>query len=332
MFRVEPTSGISDPALPGEQGVTLVQNDDDFNSMLVNLGAFGVVYTYILKTTELYWLRESKRLHHWSEIRSRLKSGELFRYKDSNGNIREYRSVMVQVNPYRNEEIKDHLCIVVKHRLAEPESRTILEMTRSIFTWLGNNPLVFWFTRNRLRNSPEKAPKMIDTSLKALKDKVYINKSYKVLFQGVEYIKERAFDTEFAFDMARPYWDVVDELFRKAEQFKNQGWYATAPIGLRFVKRSGAYITPEYNREVCYIDTSFLIGTRGAYEMVTGFQELMFSEGGIPHWGKKNAELSNHLDILDRYLPKLAVWKHLRHKYDPLRTFSNEYLEKFSLT
>ncbi len=59
-YRIEPTNGVSDPALFNEAGITLVQNDDDFYSALVSLGSMGIIYSFILEVMESYWLEEKK--------------------------------------------------------------------------------------------------------------------------------------------------------------------------------------------------------------------------------------------------------------------------------
>jgi D-arabinono-1,4-lactone oxidase len=103
-------------------------------------------------------------------------------------------------------------------------------------------------------------------------------------------------------------------------------------VGLRFVKSSGAYLAPEYNRNVCYIDTPFLQGTVGADELIEAFQDIMFAGGGFPHWGKKNSRLSAHTNLIPQTFPKLATWKLVQKKYDPGGLFANNYTARFFLT
>ena len=303
----------------------LVQNDDDFYSLLVGLGGFGVIVSYVMETVEMYWLKESKTMHKWSEIKPKLQSGELF-----NG----ARVVVVQVNPYPvPEEEKEHWCLLVRLEEITKEHRDFREGTRNLVSSvLGNNAVGYWFTRLRFRFFPSKTPQMLQSAFKALKDKVYINKSYKVLNQGVGYIKERGYDAEFAFDMATPYWEVIDKLFERADLFKRQGnLYSTGPFCMRFVKQSEAYLTPEYKRDVCYIDNTFLMGTVGAEDMLADYQQTMFAMGGMPHWGKKNFKLVVHLDKLPLFYPKFDIWRKKRNEYDPNRTFINAYMEKYKL-
>jgi len=325
IFRIEPANGISDPTQHQEENVTLVQNDDDFYSVLVGLGGFGIICSYVMETVEMYWLRESKTIHKWSEIKSKLQSGELFTGA---------RHVVVQVNPYPvPEEENEHWCLLVRIEEIPKEHRDFGEATRNLLSsFFGNNALVYWFTRLRFRYAASKTPQMLQGAIKALKDKEYINKSYKVLHQGVGYIKERGYDAEFAFNMTAPYWEVIEKLFERADLFRKKGnLYSTGPFCLRFVQRSHAYLTPEHERDVCYIDTTFLQGTVGVEDMLEDYQQTMFAMGGMPHWGKKIFKLGVHLDKLPLFYPKLNTWRQTRNRYDPKKTFINAYMEKYSL-
>jgi len=115
--------------------------------------------------------------------------------------------------------------------------------------------------------------------------------------------------------------------------FAEQGKiYMTSPVGMRFVKASGAYLAPDYGRDVCYIDTPFLQGIIGADELLEACQDIMFAGGGFPHWGKKNSRLSAHMDPVAKTFPKLAAWKNIQKKFDPEGIFANNYTSRFLLT
>jgi hypothetical protein len=92
-----------------------------------------------------------------------------------------------------------------------------------------------------------------------------------------------------------------------------------------------AYLSPGYNRAVCYVDTPLLKGTVGGDELLEAYQESMFACGGFPHWGKKNFKLSGHLDKIKKNFPKLNVWQAVQAKYDPEKLFTNIYTERFQL-
>ena len=195
---------------------------------------------------------------------------------------------MVLVNPYKIDD--ENTCVLVKHQevYTEPDHRSINERTRNIISGIfGNISISYYVTRFNIQHRRTKIPNMINSSLKTLKDKVFLNRAHKVLFQGFEYIKERAYDCEFAFDIKQAnYLDMMEKIIDYAEQRKTDNLYLTSPIGIRYTQKSDAYLTMESGRDVCYMDTPFLLGSINATELLNDLQDIFFEHGGIPHWGK----------------------------------------------
>nr|MBX2843304.1 FAD-binding protein [Flammeovirgaceae bacterium] len=292
-LRIEPKNGISDPDKHDEKDVELKQNDQFFYSALVNLGCFGIVYSYILGMEKMYYLKESKECFKWKDIKPKLEDGSLFFEEDGKTPI---RGVMVQVNPYKNEEKGDNTVIVVKHRLLKQKpKRNLNDRKRNWLITIFGNPtlatLSIIFIRKKLINKPEKLPRILAQSLRSLKDSSYENKGYKVLYQGIEYVKVRAYDSEFAFDISdnkNDYIVAIEKMFEKAENNRQKGLYQSSPMGIRFVDKSSVYLSPEYGKKVAYIDVPFVLGTPGSDDFLMEYQKIMIKEGGIPHWGKMN--------------------------------------------
>ncbi len=323
LYRIEPSNGISDPALFNEEDITLVQNDDDFYSVLVSLGCMGIVYSYILCVEDLYWLEEKKVLDTWSAVKPKLKDKSL---------LKEGRHVMVLVNPY--ETNGDHSCLVTRiNRTPKPGYVFWRDKRNFIITTLSEWRITYWIVWLSFRIFFKRTPKRIDRSMRILQDKSYIGKSYDVLFQGLQFLKEKSFDTEFVFDLEdNSFLDCIESLFVTAQRFVDQGKiYQSSPIGLRFVMPDTAYLSAGYHHAVCYVDTPVLKGTVGADELLEAYQENMFACGGFPHWGKKNFKLSGHLDKIKPRFPKLSVWQSIQKKYDPEKLFTNLYTDRFQL-
>ncbi|TRX59462.1 FAD-binding protein [Fulvivirga sp. M361] len=331
-LRIEPTNGITNADQYNETGVELVQNDKIFYSAILSLGCFGIVYSFILEMEKMYYLEETKKCYEWSTIKPQLEDRSLFYEKDGTTPI---RGVMVQVNPYENDQ-KDHTCIVVRHRLIEKKrGRSIGDATRNwISSILGRLPVSYWVIRRIANKNAAKMPKMIDRSLRSLKDKRYINKGYKILYQGAEFVKIRAYDSEFAFDMTGNKNDFVvalEEMFKKAESNKADKLYQTAPMGLRFVDQSPAYLSPEYRGQVAYIDTPFILHTPKLDEILLGYQEIMLKNKGIPHWGKINTILDGKPEIIQANYPKLKEWQEVFREFNPNKIFSNKFSDRLNL-
>src|SRR5690606_26896431 len=77
MVQIEPADGITDaeifpgtleenPAIP----VTLIQDDMQFNAMVVSVGSMGIVYSVTLKTEPKFWLREVRTLEKWADTKA----------------------------------------------------------------------------------------------------------------------------------------------------------------------------------------------------------------------------------------------------------------------
>src|SRR4029077_17683030 len=138
----------------------------------------------------------------------------------------------------------------------------------------------------KLNKHWEKSPKQLEAALHGVRDKRYVNKSFKVLYQGFVYLKERAYDCEFAFDLNDgkfSYIRAIDDVMAAVKTFATNNYYESSPLGMRFTKRSTAFLAPETERDVCYIDTPFLLSTEGTEVMLEHYQQIMLKNGGVPH-------------------------------------------------
>jgi hypothetical protein len=271
----------------------------------------------------MYWLKESKKMYKWSDIKPKLLDKSL---------LNEARHVMILVNPYETKG--DHTCLVTRINITSDKPQNWLDKVRSLAARkFSEMRIIYWYARLKFWLFSRSTPKLIDRSIRSLRDESYINKAHFVLYQGSEFVKERAFDAEFAFDMNADYISVVEKIFETTKHFMEKGKiYMTSPVGIRFVKASDAFLAPEYKRDICYVDTPFLQGTVGADELLEACQDLMFAGGGFPHWGKKNSRLSAHTGAIAKTFPKLVAWKKIQKKYDPDGLFANNYTARFFLT
>jgi hypothetical protein len=327
VFRIEPDNGITNPnAYSAYPRISLIQDSKVFNSVVVSLGAMGIIYSLVIEVVRMYWLEETKLLCDWPQIKPLLADGSIHE---------SVRSVMIQDTPYKKKN-GGRSCILVSHRqIDEPEKPlTVNESSRNWLGTLGNNALVYNFILWQMNRNPAGNIGKIETSLRSLRDRIYVNKSHKVLYQGVEYIKERAYDSEFAFDLGQDkYLEALEELFECAEKTAHEkGIYESAPLGLRFVKKSEAYLTPEFGKDVCYIDTPFLVKTRGADELLGIYGKILLKHGGIPHWGKINDVLSDNPGIIRDFYPMLEVWQHVYREFNSGGIFNNEFTDRMGLT
>ncbi len=336
VMRIEPTDGITDRDKYNNPNIELKQNDDYFNSVLLSLGSMGVIYSFIIEVRKEYWLEETKKLCFWSEVKPLLKDRSLFE-KDAEGR-QVYRGISVLINPYPNEKENDHLCLIMRHKeVPKPERRTLGESLPNILGRIGGIlPIGIIVAFQTLYEQPKKMPKLLDSALKSIKDKKYINVSHKVLHQGIELTKSRALSAEFAFDFYAQepdYVDVVDQIIKKAAALSREGLYQTSPLSLRFVDQSPAYLALENQSPACYIDVPLLTKSPGRKRILQEHQDLVLIMGGFPHWGKINDRLDgiNQPDLIRNKFPNLDKWEKVFNELNPNGTFSNRFTERLNL-
>lgn len=340
-YRVEPQKGITNPATYNEEDITLIQDDDKFCSALVSLGCMGIIYSYIVELEPMYWLEERKEYTIWSRVKPKLANKSLL-YKDYPYNRNPYRMVAIQLSPYPFTSGKfkgEYPCMVVRMEKldGEPIRRSLSQRKRSPSVIFGNFRLSYWITKFMVRFFPKQIPSIVRNSIRLLWDGTYVDKGYKVLYQGAELIKSKAYDAEYAFRMNKKpgdphYTEVVDALLEKARDLKDKyKLYQSSPIGIRFVKGSKAFLTPECDRNVAYIDTPTLVKGRSSDEILDQYQEIMIDGGGLPHWGKISNGIVGKPEIIIKNYPKLGRWQDALHFFSPKKMFVNEFIERLQL-
>lgn len=340
-YRVEPKKGITNPDTYDEEGIILIQDDNKFYSALVSLGCMGIIYSYIVELEPMYWLEERKEYTIWSRVKPKLLNKSLL-YKDHPYNRNPHRMVAIQLSPYPLTSGKfkgEYPCIVVKmDKLdGEPIRRSLSQKWRSPSVILGNFRISYWITKLMVRLFPKQIPGIVKNSIRLLWDGTYVDKGYKVLHQGAELIKSKAYDAEYAFRINRKpsdphYTEVVEELLAKAQYLKEERkLYQSAPIGIRFVKGSKAYLTPECNRDVAYIDTPTLVKGHSSDEILDEYQDIMITGGGIPHWGKISNRIIGKPEIILNNYPKLEQWQETLRFFSPKKMFLNKFIKRLQL-
>lgn len=325
-YRIEPENGITDPSKYNEAPI-LIRDDEIFNSAIVSFGTFGIVFSYVLEVDEMFYFSEKKVVKAWNEVRVQLEQN-VFSQHDS---------VFIQVNPY--EYNGKQLALLATHDRKERSDKKLwLEnlkhnywhrlkrMTRSVQHGLASIvPYMLWLVILRINLFPNYIRRFLNTAVKSQRDEQYFNKGYKVMYQGLDYIKERAFDCEFAVPVKNGrYLEVLDELIVFLQQLSNEYQiHLTSPVGLRFVKGSGAYLTPEYSEDVCYIDTPVLLHVYGRDTIISRIQQFMIDNGAKAHWGKLNNVVSD--EYVKICYPKLEIFKCHMKAFNPAHLFSNVF-------
>lgn len=340
--RIEPNEGISSPDFL-EPGVELIQNDDYFNSVLISFGSMGIIHSFILEVQNLYYLMETKTLTIWDTIKDKLRSGEYFQP--------EIRSFTLLISPYKlnKDNPGKQTCIeVIQKKIDEPKpgNWTYNMLFRNLPSWLVGNfpiPIAYWFIKNKIENHPEKTPQLIESSLRSIKDKIYVDISHKVLFQGYKPLKKRAYDCAFAFpvDDDCRYIEIMEEVMAitryYAERTDSTKYYQTSPNSFRFIKGSSAFLAHNYGTQPYVVmDFPFFMIQPGAEELLEKYQKLLMERGGRPHWGKKNDVLLQKVkedpNFLHQLYPMLPTWRNIFFSLNPKGTFVNDFTKQTGLT
>lgn len=331
VYRIEKKNGLTDPALYPPEQHELIQDDDVFNSVLVSFGAMGIIYSLVIEVEELFYLSECKKVDTWDNVKQMLK----------NGLLAEHRSVYCQVNPYMvNGErlalvawqdvtgpkgIQEIIREDLKHKLWHRLDRAI----RNPVSLLGNFPPTYWIFVWLINKYPSKVPRIINQAIKNQRDKTYVNKSYKVMYQGLDYLKERAYDSEFAIEIENDkYLETVEALIQLLQHLhETYSFQISSPMGIRFVRRSDAYLTPEHGKDVCYIDTPVLKHAYGNEILLYQVQKVFMEQGANPHWGKMN-EYVDKAYIRTGYV-KFEAWEKQFRRFNSNGIFSNRFTRQF---
>jgi len=100
------------------------------------------------------------------------------------------------------------------------------------------------------------------------------------------------------------------------------------PIEVRFVKKDDLLLSPAHGHDVCFIGIIIYrpFGRDISKEKYwKGFEEIMYSLGGRPHWAKF---FSLTPDQLKKVYPKFDDFMKIRAELDPTGMFANDYTNR----
>lgn len=330
VYRIEPSSGITDPAKYNHPTIELKQDDDWFYSAVVNMGCMGVIYSITIKTEPLYNLVERREVTTWSAVKQLLQAGD---------ELHTNRHFEVLVNPYPRAD-GEHTCLITRRNIASPDMPLFLSGRYSYWSTFINSLPAFYAQNSVyavLSGNPKGIPGTLDTGLGQLKTDHYVNRYDKVLNLGVNGIDGYA--TELAYPMDT-YIQATEEMFlwaKKAlalsggaDDIKN---YFTSPFSLRFVKAADAYLSPQYGRDTCMMEIPFVC--RPGVNLIAQTKATMaaienrcYKLNGRPHWGLEFDNITAQ-QVRDIY-PKFDAWLAVHNALNPHGTFNNDFSDRLN--
>lgn len=340
--QYEPKKGITDPvAFKAKYGETihLEQNDELFYSVVLGLGAMGIIYELVFEVSPRYWIKENRTYVDWdTELKPQLLNGYFKKLVEE-----QYDFVSFRVNPYKTYYKKlrkqTRLCAFVvqkKYKWNErPPERGLKARTRNWLGGIGGNLGLFsWFVVRSLNRKIGGAPASINNAIKFTSDPLFVGKSYKVLYQSGVALRKHGISSEFSFDVDyKKLVDIIDGACTHLKHCCNEhGLYQTSHIPVRFVQQSKAYLSPCFTGPKMFVDFPTLEDVQGRAEIMQFTQEYIVNKhNGVPHWGKVNDYIYGCRDFIKEHYPMSEKWKEVRHQLDPKGTFLSDFVIKMGL-
>jgi hypothetical protein len=293
MYQVEPSDGITKPqGFPGKLEndpsipVTLIQNDDVFNAMIVSIGSMGIVYSVVLQADPKFWLDEHRTLLKWSEVAKpdgvldRIMSG---RPVDDSAHPAEHYEL--QYNPYPVDGERSFLLTTRTRYYEKPQNGDTTRgqpLTDALQGFVVISSGAIAFIAN---TAPATVPGLIEQALQAqVDDNGYVSDSYNVFNIG-KVNDTKAIAVEIGFDLADTR-DVLLRAFEISEELQKRGLVHSAPASVRFVDSTNAMIGMSQGRLTGVLELIVLTEVNGHEELLRTYEQTLMEEfGGRLHWG-----------------------------------------------
>jgi L-gulonolactone oxidase len=176
---------------------------------------------------------------------------------------------------------------------------------------------------------PGSAPALIDSILGRLPDRDYTNVSYRVLNIGAANLLP-AYSSEIGVPVDGRHVDAVDRVLEVADRHRRLGdVYATAPVALRFVRASEAFLSMMHGRDTMMIELILATDTEGGFELLAAYENALYGLSGRPHWGQVNALTPA---LVRQMYPRFEDWLQERGRLDPHGTFDGPFPRRVGIS
>lgn len=323
LYRIEPAGGVTDPRLfrSKKPRQKLIQDNDWFHAVVVGMGCMGVVVSALLRVEQKYWLKEVRTLTTWAGAKAQIASGRP---------LRDNLHYEIYFNPHAVNG--QHRCLVTtRNKVPAPVKVPEDKLERHPLTEIASSiPIVARIIRLIMNREPRITPELIDTALESLVDDEYINLSYKVLNIGAAN-KLPAYSMEIGIPIKNTV-KAVDRIMAIAARHSEEGdVFHSAPVALRFVKASPAFMSMMEGRDTTMIELIMAVATEGGLEMLGGYEEALYDLGGRPHWGQVNYLAGGHRQLQAMY-PHYEKWLDIRRRIDPHGTFDGPFSKRVGIS
>ena len=320
LYRIEPSGGITDTAAFARKhpDTKLIQNDKYFYAAVVSLGCLGIIYSFILRVRDKYFLTEHRFTKPWPEVREDLVRGDVFR---------QHRHYEVLLNPYPVDGV--NLCLITtRDPAAEPLELSPFKERNFLVAVASALP------PGILDCTPNEAPKLLNSALKLLVEgeRGFTRISYEVLNIGAPN-NIKAISAELAFPMKKGlYLKAIDRFLELVELQRAAGGRChSSPVSLRFVRGTKAYLAPENGGDTCMMEIIFGRETLGVKEMLYFYETELYAYGARPHWGQLNFVSGGHA-VLSKMYPDYSKWLDVHREFSKDHLFDSVFAKRVGIT
>ncbi len=279
LVRIERTAGLTDvsrwqaryPAPTFE----IVQDDGLFHAVRCGQGNVGIVYAVTARTQPAFFLEETRTLDTWSAAWPKLQQWLI---------DPAIHSVHVWINPYLHNGKTDPTVLVTRLTRTKATQRLGL---RGIGILLGGMNPITELIRLFISLNPAALPFLIDDALKSCVSTNVVMPSTEALDFGAPntvpvHAASLGFDASTADETLR-------ELIGELNAWTAQNQWVSSPIGMRWVKGSQDFLSPQYGRDTVMLEVPIMKGTPNAVETLDRYATYMIDQwDGRPHWGQQN--------------------------------------------
>ncbi len=323
IYRIEKSNGITDKSKYSESypDRILIQNDQYYNAVSVNIGCLGVIYSVIIEATEAFWMKETRELSSWKIEKEKLKN---------RSELNDTFHFELLLNPYSIKG-KTQSCLVTKRIPYNPignekQKDRRRNWTVEFLSRLNGKGWFNWVIHMFRRDAAD----MIESILKGMEDNAFIHKSFHVFHIGAAN-NIPSYSAEIALPMTdNKYIDAIDVMLKTIEDNrKKHKLYNTAPIALRFVKSTKAFLSPMEGDDTCMVEVILAKGTKKYEEIYKSLEKALLPFGGRMHWGQYHYISSS---TVESGYPKLGKWKEVAQVLNSSGVFNNKFSDSLGLS
>ncbi|NHZ89539.1 FAD-binding protein, partial [Massilia sp. CCM 8733] len=322
-YWIEPTAGITDRdrlsallSIPKEN----IRHDDAwFNSVLVSMGALGIIYSVIIEVRPQYNLIANCEHLNWDTMRARLRAGTAFVGK---------RAVQVVVSQFKHDD-GTRPCFLTTRTESVKTSPFVGGLSADLTRILAGLSIEL------LNVAPQTYPAIVKAALfQSLNAGTTEGWAHTIMCSPPP-PPAIGLGLEFAFDANNDaYLDFVDAALELLDTaYQNEALGLGGWLSLRFVGHSRAYLSPQHaSTRTCMVEFTGAAALKSTKPLLTRLEAEGRAHGGIQHWG-----MFDDLQVGDvaRAYPELDRWRQVRWELTNggmLGTFDNAFTIRCGLS